>query len=72
MHRIITLAIALTAVANSGFAAEIAGQRLVLPAHERQVDVVYFRAPGEGPRPAAPGPNAAGRSSDCAQSQPAR
>ena len=55
MHRIITLAlaIALTAVANSGFAAEIAGQRLVLPAHERQVDVVYFRAPGEGPRPAA-------------------
>ena len=29
------------------------GQTLVLPAQERQVRVIYFRAPGEDPRPAA-------------------
>lgn len=29
------------------------GQKLVLPAQERQVHVTYFRAPGDAPRPAA-------------------
>ena len=29
------------------------GQKMVLPAQERQVHVTYFRAPGDGPRPAA-------------------
>ena len=32
-------------------AAEIEGQHTLLPARERQVNVTYFRAPGEGPRP---------------------
>jgi len=33
-------------------AADIEGQHIVLPAKERQVNVTYFRAPGEAPRPA--------------------
>ena len=33
-------------------AAEIQGQHILLPAKERQVNVTYFRAPGEAPRPA--------------------
>ena len=32
-------------------AAEIAGKKITLPAKERQVQVTYFRAPGEGKRP---------------------
>jgi carboxymethylenebutenolidase len=32
-------------------AADIEGQHIVLPAKERQVNVTYFRAPGEAPRP---------------------
>jgi carboxymethylenebutenolidase len=32
-------------------AAEIEGQHILLPAKERQVNVTYFRAPGEAPRP---------------------
>jgi carboxymethylenebutenolidase len=32
-------------------AAEIKGQHILLPAKERQVNVTYFRAPGEAPRP---------------------
>jgi carboxymethylenebutenolidase len=32
-------------------AAEIEGRHILLPAKERQVDVTYFRAPGEAPRP---------------------
>jgi carboxymethylenebutenolidase len=33
-------------------AAEIEGRHILLPAKERQVNVTYFRAPGEAPRPA--------------------
>jgi carboxymethylenebutenolidase len=33
-------------------AAEIEGQRILLPAKERQVSVTWFRAPGDAPRPA--------------------
>lgn len=33
-------------------AADIEGRAMVLPAKERQVNVVYFRAPGDAPRPA--------------------
>jgi carboxymethylenebutenolidase len=32
-------------------AAEIEGRHILLPAKERQVNVTYFRAPGEAPRP---------------------
>lgn len=32
-------------------AADIEGRHIVLPAMERQVNVTYFRAPGEAPRP---------------------
>jgi carboxymethylenebutenolidase len=32
---------------------DIKGQKMVLPTRERQVDVTYFRAPGDNPRPAA-------------------
>ena len=34
-------------------AAEITGKTMTLPATERQVKVVYFRAPGDAKRPAA-------------------
>ena len=34
-------------------AADIEGQKITLPASERQVAVTYFRAPGDGKRPAA-------------------
>ena len=34
-------------------AAEISGKAMTLPASERQVKVVYFRAPGDAKRPAA-------------------
>lgn len=56
MHRIIKMALMatlLTFAHAAGAAEEIAGQKLVLAARERQVDVTYFRAPGEEPRPAA-------------------
>jgi carboxymethylenebutenolidase len=33
-------------------AADIEGQHIRLSAKERQVDVTYFRAPGDAPRPA--------------------
>ncbi len=52
--------IAATAVAlicalaiTSGQAAEIAGKPMLLPTTERQVQVTYFRAPGDRPRPSA-------------------
>jgi hypothetical protein len=32
-------------------AADIEGRHILLPAKERQVNVTYFRAPGEAPRP---------------------
>jgi carboxymethylenebutenolidase len=47
---VLTAAFALFAVATQ--ASEIAGQKLVLPAAERQVHVTYFRASGTAPRPA--------------------
>ncbi len=33
-------------------AADIEGRQILLPAQEREVSVVYFRAPGDAPRPA--------------------
>jgi carboxymethylenebutenolidase len=38
---------------SAASAADIEGQKIMLPAKERQVHVTYFRAPGNGPRPAA-------------------
>ena len=38
---------------SAGTAQADQGQKLVLPAQERQVHVTYFRAPGDSPRPAA-------------------
>src|SRR6266481_4544416 len=34
-------------------AADIEGQKIMLPSKERQVHVTYFRAAGDAPRPAA-------------------
>jgi len=45
------VAAALMFLAGAAQAAD--GQKLVLPAQERQVHVTYFRAPGDNPRPAA-------------------
>jgi carboxymethylenebutenolidase len=55
LHRIVTIALAATLLcfAHTAWAADIPGQKLVLPTHERQVDVTYFRAPGDNPRPVA-------------------
>ena len=38
---------------GAAYAEDIAGQKLVLSEQEHQVNVVYFRAPGTSPRPAA-------------------
>lgn len=48
------VAVALLALGAPGMAsaADIEAQHMVLPAKERQVDVTYFRAPGDAPRPA--------------------
>jgi carboxymethylenebutenolidase len=43
----------LTLMGSAANAAEIEGQKITLPAKERQVHVTYFRAPGNAPRPAA-------------------
>jgi carboxymethylenebutenolidase len=43
--------LALRALPGMASAAEIEGQHILLPAKERQVNVTYFRAPGEAPRP---------------------
>jgi carboxymethylenebutenolidase len=40
-------------IASAASAAEIQGQKIMLPAKERQVHVTYFRAPGDAPRPSA-------------------
>ena len=45
--------IAASFVLLAGAAQAEDGQKLVLPTQERQVHVTYFRAPGDGPRPAA-------------------
>jgi carboxymethylenebutenolidase len=36
--------------ASAGYAADIAGEKILLPAKERQVQVTAFRAPGTAPR----------------------
>ena len=53
MRWIAIVAVALLAFGFPGIAcaADIEGQHMVLPAKERQVDVTYFRAPGDAPRP---------------------
>lgn len=38
-------------LAPAAWAADIAGQKMTLPAQERNVDVTFFRAPGDAPRP---------------------
>ncbi len=55
MHRVFGLlaATVLTVFAGAASAQEITGQKILLPAAERQVHVTYFRAPGNDPRPAA-------------------
>lgn len=46
-------ALVLLALFPAADAAEIQGKSMTLPATERQVKVVYFRAPGDAKRPAA-------------------
>src|SRR4026208_692866 len=46
-------ALVLLALFPAADAAEIQGKSMTLPAPERQVKVVYFRAPGDAKRPAA-------------------
>ena len=41
------------ALMGSASAADIQGQKIMLPAKERQVHVTYFRASGDAPRPSA-------------------
>ena len=45
--------LALALFAGNGLATEIEGQKISLPTPERAVDLTYFRAPGDNPRPAA-------------------
>jgi carboxymethylenebutenolidase len=54
MRRIalLLLAVSLGCFAGAARAAEITPQKMLLPAHERQVHVTYFRAPGDAQRPA--------------------
>ena len=51
MSRLINalVSVSLLLFASSAFAAE---RKMVLPAQEREVDVTFFRAPGDAPRPA--------------------
>ncbi len=53
MSRIFCAAMAawLFLFAPSAFALDTAGQKTTLPTRERNVDVTFFRAPGEAPRP---------------------
>jgi carboxymethylenebutenolidase len=46
------VALLLVLAASIGHAADISGERILLPAKERQVHVTYFRASGEGSHPA--------------------
>ena len=45
--------LAMLALMGSASAADVQGQKITLPAKERQVHVTHFRAPGNAPRPAA-------------------
>ena len=47
------LMLAMLASAARVEAADISGHEINLPAKEREVKVIYFRAPGDAPRPAA-------------------
>ena len=51
--RLLLASLVLLALFPAVEAAEIAGKAMTLPATERQVKVVYFRAPGDTRRPAA-------------------
>lgn len=51
--RLLLASLVLLALHPTVEAAEIAGKTMTLPATERQVKVVYFRAPGDAKRPAA-------------------
>lgn len=51
--RLLLASLVLLALFPAVEAAEIAGKAMTLPATERQVKVVYFRAPGDAKRPAA-------------------
>jgi carboxymethylenebutenolidase len=53
MRRIalLLLAVSLAGLTGTARAAEIAPQKMLLPARERAVHVTYFRAPGDAPRP---------------------
>jgi carboxymethylenebutenolidase len=51
--RLLLASLVLLALFPAVEAAEIAGKATTLPATERQVKVVYFRAPGDAKRPAA-------------------
>jgi carboxymethylenebutenolidase len=52
IHRLVAFAaISLCLVAGASFAAEIQGKKIMLPATERQVTVVQFKAPGTAARP---------------------
>src|ERR1700722_7865456 len=46
------VALLLVPLASVSHAADISGEKILLPAKERQVHVTYFRASGEGPHPA--------------------
>ena len=51
--RLLLASLVLLALFPAVEAAEIGGKTMTLPATERQVKVVYFRAPGDAKRPAA-------------------
>jgi carboxymethylenebutenolidase len=51
--RLLLASLVLLALIPAVEAAEITGKAMTLPATERQVKVVYFRAPGDAKRPAA-------------------
>jgi hypothetical protein len=44
----IATAAALSLILTASAAADIAGEKILLPAKERKVHVIYFRAPGRG------------------------
>lgn len=52
-RRALLAGLALLALAPTGYAADIQGKPMTLPATERAVKVVYFRAPGDAKRPSA-------------------
>lgn len=52
LARLLLAPLALAAsLISPAWAADVQGQKIMLPAKERQVHVTYFRAPGNAPRP---------------------